>query len=77
MIIKTHYYLPIGHISFINGGCNNMGVVYLDGEGPSNDSLHKQPVVSKASKADIKRDASALVGLTLKNLMVEKEEAPA
>jgi hypothetical protein len=48
--------------------------VDLNDEGPPNDALHKRPKGNKASKADLKRDVSALAfGETLKNLMAEKE----
>jgi hypothetical protein len=61
---------------FKNGGGNAKLVIDLEEEGPNNGALPSLLRDHKATKADLRQDASALaISETLKGLMAMKEEA--
>jgi hypothetical protein len=62
--------------SLKNGGGAASAVIDVEEEGPTKGALPSRPRGHKATKADLKPDASALaLSKTLKAMMAEKEEA--
>jgi hypothetical protein len=63
-------------VSRLNGWGNSWSGIYVEEEDPNKGALPSWPRGQKGTKADLKRDASALaLSETLKRFMVEKEDA--